>query len=165
MEYKIILFMKIFGNIKYYKFPWSFRIKTKKKWQNINQVCNLDNYKSIFKKDFESLSKQFCETKKIEGDKKEIFYNAMRNFIITPRPQDIRKKLKGFKKLVFLLKKITYILLFQKKYHMIPQLVDLYYVKYFDKKSFSNLYKKKYIEEYYKIINFVSKNNILKTYL
>jgi hypothetical protein len=105
------------------------------------------------------------KTKKIEGDKKENFYNAMRNFIITPRAQDIRKKLKGFKKLVFLLKKITYILLFQKKYHMIPQLVDLYYVKYFDKKSFSNLYKKKYIEEYYKIINFVSKNNILKTYL
>jgi hypothetical protein len=165
MEYKIILFMKIFGNIKYYKFPWSFRIKTKKKWPNINQCCNIHNYKSIFKKDFESLTKYFCKVKKVKGDKKEIFYSALRNFIITQRPQDSLKNLAGLKKLVFLLKKIIYIFLFQKKYHMIPQLVDLYYVKYFDKKNFLNLYKKKYVDEYCKIINFVSKNNILKTYL
>ena len=89
----------------------------------------------------------------------------MRNFIITPRPQDSLKNLTGLKKLVFLLKKIIYIFLFQKKYYMIPQLVDLYYVKYFDKNNFLNLYKKKYMDEYCKIINFVSKNNILKTYL
>jgi len=164
MEYKIILFMKIFGKVHYFKIPWSFRIKKFKKWPKANKLYNLANYKKKFSRAFETLSNYYNEEKKINLNSKKIFYEAFRNFIITPRPQDILQYLKGLDKLVFFFKKIFYIYFFQKSYYYLPQLVDRYYIYYLNKKNFSRIYSKKYINDYIEIIHFVLKNNILKIY-
>jgi hypothetical protein len=162
MEYKIILFMKIFGKIKYYKNPWSFRIKTFKKWPTVSELVNLDNYKNTFKVAFDSLANHYFKAQNIKSDKKSLFYEAFKNFIVTPRPQDILKNLKGFAKLIFIIKKKFYKFFFQKKYYNLPQFVDRYYIYYVNKNNFFKIYSKKYINDYIEIVNFVLKNNILK---
>ena len=50
LEYNIILFMKIFGDVKYYKLPWSFRYKDSRNWPLLQNFCSLNNFKIKFKK-------------------------------------------------------------------------------------------------------------------
>ena len=47
------------------------------------------------------------------------------------------------------------------KQNMRPQLVDLYFIKYYKKKEFKNLFKEKYLKKYLEIINFVENNKLL----
>ena len=47
------------------------------------------------------------------------------------------------------------------KQNMRPQLVDLYFIKYYKKKKFKNIFKKKYLKKYLEIINFVENNKLL----
>lgn len=162
LEYNIILYMKIFGAVRYFKFPWSFRSKTSKKWSTLQNFCTLYNFKSKFKKEFDFLAKNYCgynNIKLISSSVKLKFYSAFTNRYLTLRPQDHLKNFSFFNKYVFLIKKIFYKYFFLNS-NLEPQLVDLYYVNYYKKKNFQNLFKKKYLKSYAEIINYVWNNKL-----
>ena len=163
LEYNIILFMKIFGDVKYYKSPWSFRYKDSKNWPLLQNFCSLNNFKIKFKKEFNFLSKNYCKYNNIKFNSKKIiyrFYEAFQNKYNTYRPQDYLKNLNFFEKIMFILKRTFFKIVFIKQ-NMRPQLVDLYFIKYYKKKEFKNIFKKKYLKKYLEIINFVENNKLL----
>ncbi len=163
LEYNIILFMKIFGDVKYYKLPWSFRYKDSRNWPLLQNFCSLNNFKIKFKKEFNFLSKNYCKYNNIEFNSEKIlhrFHVAFANRYKTYRPQDCLKNLNFFEKITFILKRTFYKIVFMKQ-NMRPQLVDLYFIKYYKKKEFKNLFKEKYLKKYLEIINFVENNKLL----
>ena len=163
LEYNIILFMKIFGDVKYYKLPWSFRYKDSRNWPLLQNFCSLNNFKIKFKKEFNFLSKNYCKYNNIEFNSEKTlhrFHVAFANRYRTYRPQDYLKNLNFFEKITFILKKTFYKIVFMKQ-NMRPQLVDLYFIKYYKKKQFKNLFKEKYLKKYLEIINFVENNKLL----
>ena len=78
-----ILFMKIFGNVRYYQLPWSLKTKESRDWPELQNFCTLKNFKIKFKKEFNFLTKSYYNHNKIKSNSKKIiskFKKIKRNY-------------------------------------------------------------------------------------
>lgn len=163
LEYNMMLFMKIFGNVRYYQLPWSLKTKEFRDWPELQNFCTLKNFKIKFKKEFNFLTKSYYNHNKIKSNSKKIiskFYRAFEKRYTTQRPQDKLKNLNLLEKIIFILKKMFYKLIIHKP-NLTPQLVDMYFIKYFNKKEFKGLFKKKYLKKYSQIISLIENKKLL----